>query len=245
MQFEKRLDTILADYFDKVDSGELVDPQDFINANPDVARELTSFFKDLGTVNTLVDDATTPADKLQPEPIPEKIDRFEVQAVLGEGGFGRVFLAFDEVLQRHVAIKVPHAHRVKLSTARELYLREGRILAELSHSNIVTVYEVGECDNGICYTVMKYIEGESLAERIKHESVEVEQAIELLIQMADGLQSAHDRGVIHRDLKPSNILLDESNHVFIADFGLATRENQPWNLRGKLLGTRSYMAPQP
>ena len=163
---------------------------------------------------------------------------------MGEGGFGRVYLAHDDDLDRPVAIKVPRAERVSQPEDIEAYLKEARILAGLDHSHIVPVYDVGRTDDGLCFVVSKLIEGTDLASIIReaprpgfHESAR------LVAQVAEALHYAHTRGVVHRDIKPANLLIDDSGKPFVADFGLALKE-EDFGKSGGTAGTPAYMSPE-
>ncbi len=173
-----------------------------------------------------------------------KIDRYTILGRLGEGGFGRVYLAHDDDLDRPVAIKVPRAERVSQPEDIEAYLKEARILAGLDHSHIVPVYDVGRTDDGLCFVVSKLIEGTDLASIIReaprpgfHESAR------LVAQVAEALHYAHTRGVVHRDIKPANLLIDHSGKPFVADFGLALKE-EDFGKSGGTAGTPAYMSPE-
>src|SRR5262249_14256897 len=147
-----------------------------------------------------------------------------VERLLGEGGFGRVYLAQDEPLQRRVAIKVPHRHRIGHPQDAESYLTEARTVAALDHAHIVPVYDVGSTAEFPCFVVSKYIAGGTLAQRLQHDRPGAAAAAELVAMVAEALHHAHTHGLVHRDIKPGNILLDEGGKPFVADFGLALRE---------------------
>ena len=174
---------------------------------------------------------------------PQRIGRYRIERVLGTGGFGLVYLAQDEQLQRLVAIKVPHANLVSRPEDAEAYLIEARTVANLDHPNIVPVYDVGGAVNFPCYIVSKYIEGSTLAQRIKVNRPSVTEAAELVATAAETLQYAHKQGIVHRDVKPGNILLDLSGKPFVADFGLALRE-QDVGKGSRFAGTPAYMSPE-
>ena len=155
----------------------------------------------------------------------ERIGRYRLVRVLGEGGFGRVWLGFDEELQRQVAIKVPTPERFEKADTAEAYLSEARTLATLDHPHIVPVYDVGRTDDGLVYVVSKFIEGGSLAQRIKQTRPGHEEAAKLVATIAEALHHAHLKRLIHRDVKPANILIEESTgRAYASDFGLAIRE---------------------
>jgi serine/threonine protein kinase/formylglycine-generating enzyme required for sulfatase activity len=171
------------------------------------------------------------------------IGRYRVQELLGQGGFGSVFLAHDDQLQRAVAIKVPHPELVAQAADAQRYLAEARTAAGLDHPNIVPVYDVGSTDALPCYVVSKYVDGGDLAARIAHGRLEIRPAVELMIVVAEALDYAHTQGVVHRDIKPSNIFLDQRGKPYVADFGLALREVD-LGKGPRFAGTPAYMSPE-
>ena len=175
--------------------------------------------------------------------LPEKIGRYPVIRPLGQGGFGRVYLAHDDDLKRSVAIKVPNPERISRPEDVEAYLNEARILASLDHSHIVPVYDVGRTDDGLCYVVSKYIEGSNLATRIRERRPGFRESSELVATVAEALHYAHTRGLVHRDIKPANILIDAVRKPCVADFGLAMRD-EDFGKGARLAGTPSYMSPE-
>ncbi len=175
--------------------------------------------------------------------IPERIGRYRIERILGEGGFGVVYLAYDADLNRRVAIKVPHRKHVSKVEDAQPYLTEARTVAALDHSNIVTVFDVGATNEFPCYVVSKYIEGCTLADMIATREPLVCLAPELVATVAETLHYAHRQGLVHRDVKPSNILIDKDGKPYVADFGLALREENVG--RGpRHAGTPSYMSPE-
>jgi serine/threonine protein kinase len=178
------------------------------------------------------------------------IGRFQIRRELGRGGAGIVLLAFDPMLRREVALKVPAPEALLSPAARQRFLREARSAAALRHPNIVAIHEAGEA-GPVPYIVMDYCEGGSLADwlapRPGDETVDPRWAADLVARIADGVQHAHDRGILHRDLKPSNVLLDPNRNPLVTDFGLARsldamREDHESTLQGLPLGTIPYMA---
>ena len=176
-------------------------------------------------------------------PTPASIGRYQVRGLLGEGGFGRVYLAWDQELKRHVAAKVPHPHRVAEPSDVEAYLHEARLIASLDHPGIVPVYDVGRTADGVCYVVSKLIQGEDLATRIKQSEFEQQQVARIVAQVAEALDYAHAQGLVHRDIKPANILLDERDRAYVTDFGLALRDEVVVDGRS-YAGTPAYMSPE-
>jgi serine/threonine protein kinase/formylglycine-generating enzyme required for sulfatase activity len=171
------------------------------------------------------------------------IGRYRIERMLGRGGFGLVYLAHDEQLQRLVAIKVPHPERVARPEDARAYLNEARTVASLDHPHIVPVYDVGSTPDCPCFVVSKYIDGTDLASRLKRSRLSLHEAAELVATAAEALHYAHKQGLVHRDIKPGNILLDTGGRPFVADFGLALREEDVG--RGpRFAGTPSYMSPE-
>src|SRR5262249_13510246 len=156
--------------------------------------------------------------------LPQRIGRYRIEGVLGQGGFGHVYLAHDEQLSRPVAIKVPHRKLLAQPEDAEAYLAEARTVANLDHPNIVPVYDVGSTEDCPCFMVSKYIDGTDLATRLKLSRLAFHEAVELTATVAEALHHAHKQGLVHRDIKPGNLLLDGSGRPYVADFGLALRE---------------------
>jgi serine/threonine protein kinase/formylglycine-generating enzyme required for sulfatase activity len=189
---------------------------------------------------------TAPTEPNRPgasAPQPAHIGRYRVERPLGQGGFGAVWLAYDEQLSRHVAIKVPHAHLLARADAALAYLAEARAVARLDHANVVPVFDFGSTDQLPCFIVSKYIDGSSLAGRLRESRLPLRDAVELVALVADALHHAHRQGLVHRDIKPSNILLDKTGKPFVADFGLALREQDVGKGPG-YVGTPGYMSPE-
>jgi serine/threonine protein kinase/formylglycine-generating enzyme required for sulfatase activity len=177
------------------------------------------------------------------ESMPQHIDRYRVERVLGKGGFGLVYLAYDDQLQRLVAIKVPHRNLISRPEDAQAYLGEARTVAHLDHPNIVPVYDAGSDEAHPVFIVSKYIEGITLAERIRNNRPSLLETVELTATVAETLHYAHRKGLVHRDIKPGNILLDSGGKPFVADFGLALRE-QDVGRGPRSAGTPAYMSPE-
>ena len=182
-------------------------------------------------------------DEGTPTACPQRVGRYRIEKVLGKGGFGLVYLAQDEQLNRPVAVKVPHARLISKPEDAEAYLAEARTVANLDHPGIVPVHDVGSTEDCPCYVVSKYIQGTDLATKLKQQRLQYREAAELIATVADALHYAHKQGLVHRDVKPGNILIGNDGKPYVVDFGLALREE---NI-GKgpnYAGTPAYMSPE-
>jgi serine/threonine protein kinase len=188
-----------------------------------------------GRADVAVDAGTTK--------VPERIGRYRIEKILGQGGFGLVYLAHDDDLTRRVAIKVPHPERVSHPEDAQAYLTEARTVANLDHSHIVPVYDVGSTLEFPVYVVSKYVDGGDLAVALKESRKSFRETAEFVATVADAVNYAHKRGLFHRDLKPANILLDQAGRPFVVDFGLALRE-QDVGQGSRYVGTPAYMTPE-
>ncbi len=189
-----------------------------------------------------------------------KLGPYEIQSPLGSGGMGEVYLARDTRLNRTVAVKILPPHLSSNVEAKQRFDREARAISSLNHPNICTLHDVGHQD-GTDFLVMEYLEGETLAERLRKGPLSPEQVLKYGIDICEGLEKAHKSGVVHRDLKPGNIMLTKSG-AKLMDFGLAkatpaheppassltmTLEGtsaSPLTAQGTVLGTFQYMAPE-
>jgi serine/threonine protein kinase len=187
-------------------------------------------------------DSTSAPDDA-PQVHPKQIGRYRIEKVLGKGGFGLVYLAHDEQLDRLVAIKVPHAKRISKPEDAEAYLTEARTVANLDHPGIVPVHDVGSTEECPCYVVLKYIEGTDLSAKLKESRLKYRAAAELVATVAEALHYAHKQGLVHRDVKPGNILLGKDGQPYVVDFGLALREENIGK-GPKYAGTPAYMSPE-
>jgi eukaryotic-like serine/threonine-protein kinase len=187
--------------------------------------------------------------------IGQTISHYLVIGKLGSGGMGEVYLAEDQQLSRKVAIKFLPAEFASDERARQRLLREAKTAAVLDHPNICAIYEVGQ-DNGRSFIVLQYIEGETLAARLKRQPPDLREILVIAAQVAGALSEAHARGIIHRDLKPENIMLTTRGQVKVLDFGLAKSLRDPGVLEsdaqtgsmlsipGMVMGTVPYMSPE-
>lgn len=189
-------------------------------------------------------DKADPADKAgsAPAEMPKQLGAFQLQAELGRGAFGVVFQAYDSRLDRKVAIKVPLLDSEK---SRQQYIDEARKAAMIESIGIVPVYHVDTTDNGSPYVVQKFIDGPNLRSLLQRVGgIGLRPALTIVRDVARSLALAHRSGMIHRDLKPENILLDKEGIPWIADFGLALREDEQDGRAGEVAGTPLYMSPE-
>ena len=163
--------------------------------------------------------------------------RYTIIEELGRGGMGVVYKAEDIKLKRTVALKFLPAELTHVPEVKERFMREAQAAAALDHPNICTVYEFDEAE-GANFISMAYIEGQSLAKRIEGGHLGLEEALKIAEQVAEGLQAAHNKGIVHRDIKSANVMVTERGQAKIMDFGLArvegstllTKEARPWGL---------------
>ena len=181
-----------------------------------------------------------------PDPLEgRRIGHYEVQERIGAGGMGVVYRAYDTKLDRTVALKVVSPHLSADEEVRRRFLIEARAASRLSHPNVAAVYGVEEIEAGRLAIAMAYCAGGSLKDRLKQGPMPVEEAVQRALQIAAGIQAAHEKGIIHRDIKPGNLLLDERDNIKIVDFGLARVAGMSSITRsGNTMGTVAYMAPE-
>ncbi|MDA1236322.1 MAG: protein kinase [Acidobacteria bacterium] len=172
------------------------------------------------------------------------ISHYKIVANLGEGGMGVVYKAEDTKLERTVALKFLADHLLSDQEAKERFLREAKAAAALHHPNVCPVHEIDEVD-GKTFLAMAFLEGESLEERIAQGPLSIKDALDIARQVADGLEAAHEKGIVHRDIKPANIMVDAKGHATIMDFGLARlTEASRLTKVDTAMGTVAYMSPE-
>ncbi|MDE2257970.1 MAG: serine/threonine protein kinase, partial [Xanthomonadaceae bacterium] len=177
----------------------------------------------------------------------EHLGHYDIIAELGRGGMGVVYKGYETSLNRYVAIKVLAESLAHDESVKERFLREARSMAALNDPHIISIYFIGD-DAGQTYFVMEFVDGESLGSLLKREGkLKPEQAAKIVYQTAQGLATAHDRGVIHRDIKPGNLMLTSKGAVKIADFGIAlsTQDfSKKLTSTGEFVGTPGYLSPE-
>ncbi|CAN5291815.1 hypothetical protein BH10PLA2_BH10PLA2_08880 [soil metagenome] len=260
---------ILADWLESAEGGKIPDPHAFLENHPEhadalkpyleewrqfksIAGPMSGLFKpqlrnstSLAAGRNADSTPTNPASVDLPTHLLPLLADYEIRGELGRGGMGIVYRARQKSLDRSVALKVLRTVGMGTSADAERFRNEAVFVAQLDHPHIVPIYEVGE-QNGSLYYSMKLIEGGSLRDHLARFQNEPRKAGQLVATVARAVQHAHQYGILHRDLKPSNILLDGDDQPHVTDFGLAKRLENDSELTqsGDLLGTPSYMAPE-
>ena len=176
--------------------------------------------------------------------IGETISHYRITDKLGEGGMGIVYKAEDTKLERPVALKFLAPHAIEDPEHQARFLREAKAAARLDHQNICSVYEIGEAA-GRTFLAMAYLEGRTLKDKIAERPLKLDEVVDIAVQTALGLKSAHQKQIVHRDIKPANLMLTEEGLVKIMDFGLAQlAEGSKLTKTETILGTPAYMSPE-
>lgn len=210
--------------------------------NPDTSR----FCSDCGTQIVSIEDASVTKTIKKPMVSAGKTiaGKYKMLAELGRGGMGVVYKAKDTRLKRVVALKFLPAELTQDKESKMRFVQEAQAAAALEHPNICTVYEIDEAD-GQTFIAMSYIEGQSLKDKLKDGSMNVDEAKDIALQVAEGLKEAHEKGIVHRDIKPANIMLTKKGQAKITDFGLAKLS---WGIDltkpSSVMGTVAYMSPE-
>lgn len=179
-----------------------------------------------------------------PSQVPERIGKYIVKKMLGKGGMGKVYHAYDPFIGRDVALKVMLAELAEDPHLKERFTREAQSAGRLRHPHIVTIYDLGE-DHGIPYIAMEYLEGIDLDQYIRRRMpLSLEEKLEIIREAAEALAYAHENGIVHRDIKPANIRLLDNKTVKIMDFGIAKMGATQFTQTGIIMGTPHYMAPE-
>jgi len=176
--------------------------------------------------------------------IGKTVSHYKILEKIGEGGMGVVYKAEDTKLKRTVALKFLPPGFTKDTHAIERFMQEAQAAAALDHPNICTVYEINESEDQT-FISMAFIKGQSMKEKIESGPLKIEEALDIAVQVAEGLQEAHERGIVHRDIKPGNVMLTEKGQAKITDFGLAKLEwGADLTKTATIIGTVAYMSPE-
>lgn len=262
---ELKIDLVYGEYRARSARGESLDPSSVSNRFPELSDALA---RQIEVGRWLADAIDCPQEAAwpthaaaestgvaRPDPIlatidpqaPLVFDDFDLNERLGGGGMGEVFRAVQKSLGKPVAVKILKNVEDSSREAIQRFLREARAVAQVRHPGIVNVHGVGRCPDGGYFLVMDLVEGTSLQERLGQGVLPVEEAVRIVMAVADAVQHIHDHGIIHRDLKPSNILLTPSGRPILTDFGLARHlesEDADLSVAGQIIGTPQYMAPE-
>jgi TolB-like protein len=176
--------------------------------------------------------------------IGQTVSHYRILEKLGEGGMGVVYKAEDTTLGRAVALKFLPGELTRDAEAKERFIQEARAASALDHPNICNIHEVGRTEDGQTFIAMAYYEGEDLKSRIGRGPLKLDEALDIAVQIAQGLAKAHGQGIVHRDIKPANILITKDGLVKIVDFGLAKLGGAKLTKAGSTLGTAQYMSPE-
>lgn len=172
-------------------------------------------------------------------------DRYEIIRAIGEGGMANVYLGYDTILDRNVAIKILRGDLSNDEKFVRRFQREALSASSLAHPNIVEMYDVGE-DNGLYYIVMEYIDGKTIKQLLKKRgSLTISEAIDIMLQLTDGMTHAHNSYIIHRDLKPQNVMIKDDGQIKITDFGIAMALNSTQLTQtNSVMGSVHYLPPE-
>ena len=174
----------------------------------------------------------------------QTVSHYQILEKLGGGGMGVVYKAVDTKLDRLVVLKFLPPHLSLHEAAKQRFIHEARAASALDHTNICTIYEVGETDADQLFIAMAYYDGETLKQKIERGPLPVEEAVDYAMQMAEGLARAHEKGIVHRDIKPANVMVTERGKVKLLDFGIAKVADVGLTKTGSTLGTPAYMSPE-
>jgi len=241
MSSDSQMSDLVADLLtrweDSIESGVNLTPDEICNNHPELKEIVTKQLKKLKRMRWL----TSTWDSNESEFLPIGIniaDRFEIECVLGSGGFGTVYQAKDKQLLRSIAIKIANPNRSDPDTL----LAEARKAASIKHPNIITVHDVGRHDGRI-FIVSQLIEGRNLKDVAYSDKPSAMQSSLWMLQVAEALSVAHKQGLVHRDLKPSNIIINNDQQALVSDFGIAFHTHEIDQIE-PLTGTLLYMAPE-
>lgn len=239
---EERILDLLVQWDDLRLQGRDISPEELCGECPELLNEVRIRVKGLKATEWMNKQGGEPTLVPKPTFLPNmNLGKFRLESLIGDGGFGQVWKAFDPILRRDVAIKIPHTESM---ASFDQFIEEACKVARLpGHPGIVQVYDAGK-DGDVCYIVSSFIDGCTLAERIDLKPTEVSTALEWVAQIADALHYIHTEGIIHRDIKPSNILLGKDDKPCITDFGIALDADESLEVRTDTHGTLAFMSPE-
>lgn len=236
---EDNIADLLLRWEESFENGDEISIDDLCSEHPELIGDVRSKIDDLKKMAWMNQDSETSADDDSHELIGEMLGgRYWIESLIGRGGYGLVFKATDQELKRQVAIKLSSA---PFGGEANSLVEEARNVAKLRHQGIVSVHDVGK-HNGSYFIVSELIDGQDLSKLISDDKMPIEQAVQLVAEIAENLSAAHQAGFVHRDIKPANILIDEVGKPLIADFGIASTVDAASETGNK--GTLAYMSPE-
>lgn len=250
--YDQRLANLMSELGDEAAKGEHLDIDIVCDSHPEFAEDLRALWgtvaltQAIGTERSQGDGSGVRRQPAQILELPYDLGDYLLEEEIGRGGMGIVYLGRRKTDATPVAIKMILKGDFASDVDRDRFDAEAEASAVVVHPNVVPIYEIGN-HNGMPFYCMKYIEGQTLAERLARGPLPSRRAAELARAISDAIYCAHEEGVLHRDLKPSNILIDKEGKPFVADFGLAkfrTNDNGSLTKSGAILGTPSYMSPE-
>jgi protein kinase-like protein len=235
------IDLLQAEFESRQRAGENPNIDEFRLVHPEFEPRAAADFDRSDSIKGSCSDSDV---CLAPATFPERVGKYRIVRELGAGGFGVVYQAYDEQLERSVAIKLRHGNTGQSGLSDDL-LHEARSIAQLDHPHIVRLLEAGETRQGVGYVVCEYIDGETFEAILKSRQYSRDEAVEWVAQVAEALHYAHQRRIVHRDIKPANILLDAVRRPKVVDFGLSRRDDRFFtNDSGRILGSLAYISPE-
>ncbi|MCA9109032.1 MAG: protein kinase [Planctomycetaceae bacterium] len=238
MTDDQMLSDLLLRWEEAWEHGEELSPESLCADRPELRQPLLdriAALKDMAWMTSADNSSQQTLDPSIPEVL---VNRYRIEELIGEGGFGRVYRAFDEELQRKVAVKVAQ----RPASDNDGLFHEARRVAQLRQPGIVAVHDVGQ-DGGMTFIVSDLIEGSNLADQMEQHRYSTSEVVRLLMSIAESLHHAHEQGFVHRDIKPANILLDEQGRPLLTDLGIAATVEELPN-KAVSSGTLPYMAPE-
>src|SRR5262249_11399628 len=236
---EATMDLVFNEFLLREECADGPDVEDYVRRFPEIATA----FRAQAELHQELETATRPGPPSEAPPpsrgtwpvLPRQFGRYRVERLLGKGGMGEVYLAHDTQLHRPVALKLPRLGDDPERLAR--FFREARIAAGFTDPALCPVYDVGAID-GVHFFTMPFLQGETLADRLRRGPLPADEAVRLAARLARALGEAHAAGVVHRDLKPSNVMLTARGEPVVLDFGLARRATEErLTASGAVLGT--------
>ena len=247
---EQEFANLLTRLMDQMASGANLDLEETCLAYPDFEDEIRELWGTIVVTNAAGSQSHADVhDGLQKNvqtlSLPYDLGNYMLEEEIGRGGMGIVYRAIRKSDGKVVAVKMILSGDFASEVERQRFYAEAQAAAQLDHPNIAPIYEIGQ-HQGMPFYCMKYIEGQTLSQRLTAGPLPTRRAAAMMQKVCDAIQYAHKLGVLHRDIKPSNILIDESGDPFIVDFGLAKQKSQQDTLTksGAVLGTPSYMSPE-